>query len=101
MFATLFTGSKRAVLIRAGALIAVIAVVDRLVIAEIPLGFLYLVPMLMVGSVAGRTWIIATAAVCTLLAELFSDLAWSLRTGISRDVLYLRHSWAPGSSFAR
>ena len=89
MFAALFTGSRQSVLLKAAALIAAIAVVDRLVIAEIPLGFLYLVPMLMVGSVAGRAWIAASAAVCTVLAELFSDLAWSLRTGISRDVLYL------------
>jgi PAS domain S-box-containing protein len=89
MFAALFKGNKQSVLIKAGILIAAIAVVDRLVIAEIPLGFLYLVPMLMVGSVGGRTAIAATAAVCTALAELFSDLAWNLRTGISRDVLYL------------
>ena len=73
---------------KAVVLIAAIAVVDWLVIAEIPLGFLYLVPMLMVGSVGGRAWIAATAVVCTVLAELFSDLAWSLRTGLSRDVLY-------------
>jgi PAS domain S-box-containing protein len=89
MFAALFKGNKRSVLLRAGVLIAAIAVVDRLVIAEIPLGFLYLVPMLMVGSVGGRAAIVTTAAVCTALAELFSDLAWNLRTGISRDVLYL------------
>jgi len=89
MFAALFTGTKRSVLVRAGVLISVIAVVDRLVIAEIPLGFMYLVPMLMVGSVGGRASIAATATVCTVLAELFSDLAWNLRTGLSRDVLYM------------
>ena len=87
MFATLFKGDKRSVLLRAGGLIAAIAVVDWLVIAEIPLGFLYLVPMLMVGSVGSRTSIVTTASLCTVLAELFSDLAWNLRTGLSRDVL--------------
>ena len=60
MFAKLFRGNKRAVLVKAGLLISIIAVVDRLVIAEIPLGFLYLIPMLMVGSVGGRTSIGAT-----------------------------------------
>jgi PAS domain S-box-containing protein len=89
MFAALFKGSKRSVLVKAGVLISLIAVVDHLVIAEIPLGFLYLIPMLMVGSVGGRAWIAATAIVCTVLTELFGDLAWSLRTGVSRDVLYL------------
>jgi PAS domain S-box-containing protein len=89
MFAALFKGNKRSVLVRAGVLISVIAVVDRLVIAEIPLGFLYLIPMLMVGSVGGRISIAATAVVCTVLTELFSDLTWNLRMGLSRDVLYL------------
>ena len=89
MFAALFKGNKRSVLVKAGMLILVIAVVDRLVIAEVPLGFLYLIPMLMVGSVGGRVSIALTAVVCTVLAELFSDLAWSLRMGLSRDVLYL------------
>jgi len=89
MFAALFKGTTGSVLVKAGILILVIALIDRLVIAEIPLGFLYLIPMLMVGSVGGRTSILAAAAVCTVLTELFSDLAWNLRTGLSRDVLYL------------
>lgn len=69
-------------------MIAAIALLDWWVVAEIPLGFLYLVPMLMVGSVLTRTQICTIAVVCTLLAEIFSDLTWNLRTGISRDVLY-------------
>jgi PAS domain S-box-containing protein len=44
--------------------------------------------MVMVGSVVGPISIVAIAALCTLLAEIFSDLAWNLRTGTSRDVLY-------------
>jgi PAS domain S-box-containing protein len=69
-------------------MIAAIALLDWWVVAEIPLGFLYLVPMSMVGSVLGRRQICAVAALCTYLAEIFCDLAWNLRTGISRDVLY-------------
>ena len=88
MYAILFQGSKRAILFRAAILIAVIALVDWLVIEQIPLGFLYLVPMLMVGSIVEPIPIVAAAIVCTILAELFSDLAWNLRTGTSRDVLY-------------
>jgi PAS domain S-box-containing protein len=75
------------VLLRAAVLIALIAVLDWWVVGEILLGFLYLVPMLMVGSVLGRRQICIVAALCTFLAERFSDLAWNLRTGISRDVL--------------
>ena len=88
MYATLFQGSTRTVLLRAGILIAAITIVDWLVIEQIPLGFLYLMPMLMVGSVVGRGPIVIAAMLCTILAELFNDLHWNLRTGTSRDVLY-------------
>jgi len=69
-------------------LIILIALADWWVVGEIPLGFLYLLPMLIVG-VALNFWEIAVFAVlCTLLAEFFDDHAWNLRTGLSRDVLY-------------
>lgn len=88
MYGVLFKGTTRSVLIKAGAMIAAIALLDWWVVAEVPLGFLYLVPMLMVGSVLSRWQICAVAGLCTLLAEKFSDLTWNLRTGTSRDVLY-------------
>ncbi|MGD0910622.1 MAG: ATP-binding protein [Terracidiphilus sp.] len=88
MYALLFRGNKRVVLLRAGIVIAAIALLDYAVVGEIPLGFLYLVPMLMVGSVVGRVPVFAVALVCTLLAEKFSDLTWTPRTGISRDILF-------------
>jgi len=88
MYALLFQGSKRAILLRAGAIIAVIAIVDWRVIGQAGLGFLYLVPMLMIGSVAGRVSIVSAAALCTLFAEQFGDLPWDVRTGISRDLLF-------------
>jgi PAS domain S-box-containing protein len=88
MYALLFRGNKRVVLLRAAVVIAAIALIDYTVVGEIPLGFLYLVPMLMVGSVVGRGPIFAVALVCTCLAEKFSDLAWNVRTGVSRDILF-------------
>jgi len=88
MFSAFFRGSTRSILLRAGALIAAIALLDWRVVGAIPLGFLYLVPMLMVGSVL-KPWQIGTvAALCTVLAENFDDLTWNLREGASRDVLY-------------
>lgn len=81
-------------------MIAAIALLDWWVVAEIPLGFLYLVPMLMAGSVLNRWQICSVAALCTLLAERFSDLSWNLRTGISRDVLYFA-AFAGAGSFIR
>jgi PAS domain S-box-containing protein len=88
MYGLIFKGSKRVVLVRAGIIIALVALVDWMVVGWVGLGFLYLLPMLMVGSVMGRPTIFAVALLCTYLAEIFSDLQWNLPTGISRDVLY-------------
>jgi hypothetical protein len=88
MFATIFKGNKRSALLKAGIMIATIALVDWWVVGEIPLGFLYLAPMLTVGGVLDPWQIGAFAVLCTFLAEIFDDLAWNLRTGLSRDVLY-------------
>jgi two-component system, LuxR family, sensor kinase FixL len=88
MFGALFKGTRRSVLFRAGTTVAAIALLDWLVIAQVPLGFLYLIPMMMVGSVLERLPIVAFAALCTLLAEIFGDLDWNPRTGTSRDLLY-------------
>ncbi len=88
MFAFFMSGDRRSVLIKVGGFIALIALVDWWIVGEIPLGFLYLVPMAIAGSVLEPWQIGSIAALCTFLAELFSDLKWSPRTGISRDVLF-------------
>jgi len=88
MYDAFFRGDRRSVLVRASVMIAVIALVDWWVVGEIPLGFLYLAPMLVVGGALGPWPIAAFAALCTFLAEIFDDLPWKLRTGLSRDVLY-------------
>jgi len=83
-----FKEEKQAALARAGIMIVAIGLIDWWVVGEIPLGFLYLLPMLAVG-IALNSWQIGVVAVlCTFLAEIFDDLAWNLRTGLSRDVLY-------------
>ena len=88
MYAAFFRGSKRAVLLRAGILIAAIALLDWRIVGQIPLGFLYLLPMLIAGSVLEPWQLGGAAALCTLLAEIFDDFPWNLRAGLSRDVLY-------------
>lgn len=88
MLSSLFPGSKRATLIWAAALVALIAVLDWHVVEDVPLGFLYLFPMLMVGKVL-KPWQTGIAAVvCTYLTEEFDTFAWNLRSGLPRDVLY-------------
>ena len=70
MLSFLLRGTRTAVLTRAGLMTAAIAVVDWRIEGNIPLGFLYLFPMLLVGSVLTRWQIAGAAAVCTLLTEL-------------------------------
>src|ERR1700747_214210 len=88
MYGALFKRDKFSVLLRAGIMIGVIALLDWCVVGEIPLGFLYLLPMLIVGVALNPWEISAFAALCTVLAEVFDDLSWGLQTGLSRDVLY-------------
>jgi two-component system, LuxR family, sensor kinase FixL len=87
MLSFLIRGTRRDVLLRAVILIAAIALVDQRIQAEIPLGFLYLFPMLLVGSVLNRWQIAATAGVCTFLTEQFDSFVWSPSIGIPRDIL--------------
>jgi two-component system, LuxR family, sensor kinase FixL len=88
MYGAFFRGSKKTVLLRSGILIAFIAILDWQIVGEIPLGALYLIPMMMLGSVL-RPWQLAGVALaCTCLAEVFDDLPWNLRAGTVRDVLY-------------
>jgi PAS domain S-box-containing protein len=88
MLALFFEGGQKSVLIRASLLIAAIAFLDWRLVNELPLGFLYLLPMLMVGRVLHAWSIAAVAALCTLLTELFDAFAWNLRAGLPRDILY-------------
>lgn len=87
MLSFLLRGTRTAVITRAAVMTAAIAVVDWRVVGNIPLGFLYLFPMLLVGSVLNR-WQIATAAgICTVLTELFDAFDWLSPVAIPRDIL--------------
>jgi len=88
MYAIFFRGSKRSVLLKAAVLFIAIALLDWAVVGEVPLGFLYLLPMVLVGGVLGPVQITAIAGVCTFLAEAFDDFNWTARTGVPRDVMY-------------
>ena len=79
---------RRTVLLIALPLIPLIALTDWLIANNIPLGFLYLIPMILLGRVLRRWQTGVVAAACTLLAELFDPFLWDLRTGLPRDVLY-------------
>jgi hypothetical protein len=67
MLSPLLRGNRRSVLLRAGFLIATIAAVDWRLANDLPLGFFYLLPMLMVGGscVLGKS----LASLCFVLSS--------------------------------
>jgi two-component system sensor kinase FixL len=87
-FSMFMWGSRRTSLLIAALMIGLIASVDAHAAAEIPLGFFYLAPMLVVGASLTRWEIAAVAAICAWLAEAFDEFAWGPHTGLPRDLLY-------------
>lgn len=80
-------GSRTEVLIESAIVIAVIALIDWRFDVNISFGFLYLLPMLMVGSRLERWQIAAVAALCTILLEAFDPFPWTATLGIPRVIL--------------
>jgi two-component system sensor kinase FixL len=83
----LHRGSRNAVLMRAGAITALIALVDWRIEGNIPLGFLYLFPMLVAASVLTRAQIGIAAVACALLTEIFDSYDWFSAAAVPRDIL--------------
>jgi PAS domain S-box-containing protein len=84
------------VLARAAAFIAVIAVLDWRFDVNISFGFLYLFPMLMVGSRLPRWQIAMVAALCTGLSEAFDPFPWAPSVGVPRLILTFAAFFAAG-----
>lgn len=80
-------GSRSAVLLRAALMVAAIAFADWRVEGNVPLGFLYLFPMLIAAGVLNRWQIAIVAGLCTYLTELFDSFEWMPETGVPRDIL--------------
>ena len=88
-FSMFVWGSRRNTRLIAILMIALVAVIDAHTAAEIPLGFLYIAPMLVVGASLARWEIGLAAALCAWLAEAFDAFSWGPNTGLPRDLLYL------------
>jgi PAS domain S-box-containing protein len=76
-----------AVLVRAAAFIAAIALIDWRFDVNISFGFLYLFPMLMVGGRLPRWQVALVAALCTGLSEAFDPFPWVASVGVPRLIL--------------
>ena len=64
-----------------------IAALDLNLPYGVPLSFLYLLPMGMIGTVASRSQMIGAAALCTAIAEVSDAFVWNASSGIPRDLL--------------
>jgi len=80
-------GSTRAVLLRAAVLIAVVAVVDWRIDLNISFGFLYLFPLILVGTVLSRWQVLLVALFCTVLSDFFDPFKFTLGYSLPEDIL--------------
>src|SRR5580693_436860 len=79
--------SRFSALVRAGALIALIAIIDWRVETNVSLGFLYLFPMLILGAWLERWQLAVAASLCTWLVEIFDPFTFIASEGIPRVIL--------------
>jgi PAS domain S-box-containing protein len=79
--------TPRTTLASAAVLIAVIALVDWRNFVNVYFGFLYVFPMLLVGTVLPYGQIAVTAIFCTILAEIFDPFPFVPATALPQDIL--------------
>jgi two-component system sensor kinase FixL len=79
-------GTPRAVL-AAALLIGVIALIDWRVDLDVTFGFLYLFPIILVGTVLRRWQILLVALLCTSLADLFDPFPFVAAVSLPQDIL--------------
>src|SRR5579864_9028861 len=87
LFLRFLQGGRMALLLRAGILTTAIALIDWRFDVNISFGFLYLFPMLMVGSCLTRWQLALVAALYTGLSEEFGSFPWAPAVGIPRLIL--------------
>jgi len=87
MFSTLARTSRPVTILGAALIAGLIALADWQIEGNIPLGFLYLFPMILAGTVLSRPQIAGAAAVCTVLTELFDSFDWHSPAAVPRNIL--------------
>ncbi len=88
LFSLFFSRTRKTALLVIALMIALIAVLDAHSPAQIPLGLLYVAPMLVAGASLSRWEIGVVALLCSWLAESFDAFPWGPHTGLPRDLLY-------------
>jgi two-component system, LuxR family, sensor kinase FixL len=88
--------SRTKLLLIAGAMILAVALVDWRVELNVAFGFLYLFPMLIVGSCLPRWQLALLGGLCTLLAERFAPFPWEPDAGVPRDLFMFASYFGTG-----
>ena len=78
-------GSPRVAI--AGVLVLIIAVIDWRVDLNFAFAFLYLLPILLAGTVLSRWQVVLTALLCTFLSDFFDPFPFTLATSLPQDIL--------------
>src|SRR5260370_29329889 len=78
-------GISRVIL--AALLIAISAVIDWRVEVNIAFGFLYIFPILLLGTVMSRWQILLTVLLCTFLADYLDPFPFTFRVALPQDIL--------------
>jgi PAS domain S-box-containing protein len=73
--------------ILAGVLIAIVAFIDARVEVNIAFGFLYVFPILLLGTVMSRWQILLTVLLCTFLADYLDPFPFTFKIGLPQDIL--------------
>ena len=98
MFSFFLRLSRTKLLFLAATMIVIVALIDWRVELNVSFGFLYLFPMVIVGSCLPRWQLAILGGLCTLLAELFSPFTWDLAAGVPRDIFMFAATLALHSS---
>jgi PAS domain S-box-containing protein len=88
--------SRTKLLIIAGTMILAVALIDWRVELNVSFGFLYLFPMLIVGSCLPRWQMALLAALCTFFAERFAPFPWEPEAGVPRDIFMFTSYFGTG-----
>jgi signal transduction histidine kinase len=88
LFLTDTAAQRRRVLAASAAAILLVTAIDWALEPNLSLGFLYVLPMLLLGLVSGRTPILITAALCAVLREWLGPDPWEPEA-LSRVVMGL------------
>ncbi|HTZ57120.1 MAG TPA: PAS domain-containing sensor histidine kinase [Acidobacteriaceae bacterium] len=88
VFSMFVWGNRKTTYLIVALMIGIIGYFDANTPGEIPLGFLYMAPMLVAGASLTRWEIGGIAVVCAWLAEAFDAFLWGPNTGLPRDLLY-------------